>query len=120
MARSETEKKEYSRGYQRGRARAYDYVAEAFRIARAFREQAATQRRALLGGDNWTARECHSCERWTRGTPGCCKWGICSADFLAEVGEPKMWTDGGQIVTHENFGCCNHLNGNPLREKAVS
>lgn len=112
MARTEDQKREYSRGYQRGRFRAHDFAAFAFRMAKLYREQAAALRLVMLGKDNWTARECQTCDRWTRGTPGNCKWGICSADFLAEVGEPMMWIDGdtgGQFCTHEDFGCCNHL-----------
>lgn len=114
MARTVTEQREYSRGYQRGTRRSHDYASFAFRMAKLFRKQASDLRLALLGKDNWTARECRTCERWSRGC-ATCKWGICSADFLAEAGEPMMWTEGGQITTHEDFGCCNHLASNPLR-----
>lgn len=111
------DQREYYRGYQRGRNRMLGYASKAFALAKLFRAQAAEARRALLGKDNWTARECRTCERWTRGQPGNCKWGICSADFRAEAGEPSMWVDGGRqaICTHQDFGCCNHLAGNPLR-----
>lgn len=114
MARTAAESREYSRGYQRGRARMQGYADYAFRVARSFRDQAAVLRRSILGGCNWTSRECQNCERWTRGGEGC-RWGTCSADFLAQVGEPMMWTNGGQIFTHQDFVCCSHLAANPLR-----
>lgn len=116
MAKSEMEKREYSRGYQRGRMRSRAFADFAFRIARAYRKQAIEQRRSFLGKDNWTARECQTCERWNRGGLGA-KWGECSAAFVAAAGEPFMWTDEpkSKILTHEDFGCCNHLKDNPLR-----
>lgn len=116
MAKTLSESREYSRGYQRGRNRVQDYASFAFRIAKLFRQEAARLRRDKLGKDNWNSRECQTCERWTRGGPTC-KWGTCSADFLAEVGEPMMWAEAKSgIYTHEDFGCCNHLWDNPLRK----
>ncbi len=113
MAKTRAEQLEYSRGYRRGRNRVSDFASRAFRIARTYREQAAALRRVMWGKDNWTSRECQSCERWTRGGPTC-KWGVCSAKFLYEVGEPMMHADS-EITTSETFVCCNHLAGNPLR-----
>lgn len=118
---SEAEKKGYKRGYQRGVARMENYVARAFRFAKAYRSTLRATQAEKFGRDNWLSRECRTCERWKRGEPGDVRWGLCGRDFLAVVGEPSMWApESGEIYTHENFGCCNHLSNNPMRPPNVS
>lgn len=114
--KTEAEKREYQRGYNRGRARVAGYASRAFRIAERFRNMMRAAERAALGRDNWRSRECQNCERWTRGGDGKpnYKWGICRADFMSEVGESWMGAVS-QISTHEGFGCVSHLDSNPLR-----
>lgn len=117
--KTDAEKREYHRGYSRGRDRVSGYARRAFRIAERFREMMRATERAALGRDNWRSRECQSCERWTRGGDGRSnyKWGTCRANFMPDVGEPWMGSDS-QISTHEGFGCVSHLDGNPLRPPA--
>lgn len=114
--KTEAEKREYARGYNRGRARVSGYAQRAFLLAKRFRGMMRAAESAALGRDNWRSRECQNCERWTRGGDGKpnYKWGTCRADFMPEVGEPQMWADS-EIDTHENFGCVSHLDSNPLR-----
>src|SRR5262245_58867816 len=106
---STLEKQEYSRGYRRGTGRMRYYANLAFAIAKDYRKKLLVLQSEKFGRDNWLSRECQTCERWTRGGPGQVMWGRSSAHFLAEAGEPGMWTEGATIFTHENFGCCSHL-----------
>lgn len=109
MAKTESEKREYSRGYNRALSRCHDRVERALRIARGYRAKAeqAIYRDSLP--------RCVSCERWKRGADGML-WGYCRADFEYTAGEQGMWADrfAGEnnqrpIVTQEMFGCVNWI-----------
>lgn len=101
MAKTLAERRDYARGYNRGRARGGEWAHRLIQLAKAYRDRAAIPADAL--------RECQNCRRWTRGGPSCL-WGVCKADF--EWGaEPRMWIDTRsgdrerQIITDETFGC---------------
>ena len=103
MPKTDAEKREYTRGYNRGRNRAIAWAQKAIVIAKAYRDRLA---------DSNTERRCSTCLRWTRGCKDCL-WGRCSGDFERRV-EPAMWAetpygtprrDDLELVTTEDFGC---------------
>lgn len=99
MSKTDGEKREYQRGYNRGRARSWNWIDKLAKIARGYRARLA---------DHDTSRVCRTCQRWTRGCDTCI-WGRCATDFNRPT-EPAMWPDaGGDIITTEGFGCVNWL-----------
>jgi hypothetical protein len=100
VARTESEKREYQRGYNRAISRHHSRVKRVLEIAKGYRDRSAFRS---------TAR-CGDCERWTRGGSNCL-WGYCRADFEWSAGEGKMWAEPqeAKIVTHEHFGCINWI-----------
>lgn len=106
MAQTTEEKRAYARGYNRCRARGYDYARKLAEIAKGYRDRLA---------DMKTDRSCQSCRRWSRGGRNC-QWGTCAADFQYGI-EPRMWSekfvDGpyqpANISTSQDFGCVNWL-----------
>lgn len=109
MTRTDAEKREYMRGYNRGRARYGEHAQRLLHIVQGYRSRLA---------DADSARICQGCDRWTRGQPNC-QWGICRADFEWSA-EPRMWTDPHDsisIVTQPNFGCVSWI---PIASRKLS
>jgi hypothetical protein len=105
MTKTDSEKREYRRGYNRAMSRHRDRIRSIMAIARGYRERCT---------DTETRRVCQNCLRWTRGCDSCV-WGQCSGDFERPE-EPSMWADTpiGEneqraIITTEDFGCVNWL-----------
>jgi hypothetical protein len=104
MSQTPEERRAYIRGYNRGRARAYDLWRRLADIAQGYRQRL---REPVM------QRRCQECRRWTRGSSATL-WGFCSTDFDGH--EPRMWADhfvgdreSRRIVTQEGFGCVNWL-----------
>lgn len=100
------EKRQYTRGYNRGLARQQNRANRAIEIAKAYRART---------GDRETERLCVNCDRWTRGGPNCV-WGTCRADF--EYGlEGRVWAEAlvgdrdvqRSVITSEDFGCVSWI-----------
>jgi hypothetical protein len=103
MTKTPAEKREYIRGYNRGRSRALGWAQAAIKIGKAYRARSTDERAERL---------CGTCSRWSRGCPKCV-WGRCAADFERGI-EPAMWPetplstprrDDLEIITTEDFGC---------------
>lgn len=109
MARTVNDRREYQRGYRRGRARASEWIHKLIELAKLYRGQRV---------DQGVPNRCATCRRWARGGGGSgaesCRWGICKADFEWSV-EGRMWagTRSGDremhITTSEDFGCVSWL-----------
>jgi hypothetical protein len=79
MSQTPEERRAYIRGYNRGRARAYDLWRRLADIAQGYRQRL---REPVM------QRRCQECRRWTRGSSATL-WGFCSTDFDGH--EPRMW-----------------------------
>ena len=111
--KTDGERRQYSRGYNRGRKHVYDRITQVIKIAQGYRTRLT----------NPSTPNCGHCSRWLRGdgnsNSAACKWGSCGADF--EYGmEGRMWVDGAwdspkKIITSEDFGCTAFLPIKPTR-----